>query len=168
MVPAGGKLGEEVEVRFLGDPAGEIKQKVKLPAAMPKDGKFGVFCQDAGGISPSGLPFRLSRPSANVVEVEPNDAAAQATAGDAARARSTASSRSRATSTTSVRGEEGAGVRRPLLRPPARLAARPGDVHGLIGGGAIVGNDDAVGPDSYFRVTDPAGRRVLCSASPTT
>ena len=101
VVPAGGKPGEEVEVRFLGDPAGEIKQKVKLPAAMPTDGKFGVFCQDAGGISPSGLPFRVDRPSANVVEAEPNDAAAQATAGDAARARSTASSTSRATSTTS-------------------------------------------------------------------
>src|SRR5438477_5754241 len=32
VLPAGGKVGEEVEVRFLGDPAGEIRQKIKLPA----------------------------------------------------------------------------------------------------------------------------------------
>src|SRR5262249_52257914 len=30
--PAGGKLGEEVEVTFLGDAAGEFKQKFMLPA----------------------------------------------------------------------------------------------------------------------------------------
>src|SRR5207237_1001369 len=33
VVPAGGKPGEEIEVQFLGDPAGEFKQKVKLPKA---------------------------------------------------------------------------------------------------------------------------------------
>src|SRR6266852_5771144 len=58
VVPAGGKLGEEVEVRFLGDPAGEIKQKIKLPATY--QAKFGVFAQDAGGIAPSWNLFRLS------------------------------------------------------------------------------------------------------------
>ena len=36
---AAARLGEEVEVRFLGDPAGEITQKIKLPAE--PDPKFG-------------------------------------------------------------------------------------------------------------------------------
>src|SRR5262249_50231641 len=81
VMPAGGKLGDEIELQFIGDAAGEIRQKVKLPATMPKDGKFEVFCQDAGGISPSGIPFRLSENAVNVIEVEPNDTPAQATAG---------------------------------------------------------------------------------------
>jgi len=76
VVPAGGKLGEEVEVRFLGDPAGEIRQKIKLPSA-PQE-KFGVFAQDQGGVAPSPIPFRLSE-YGNVVEVEPNDTHQQAT-----------------------------------------------------------------------------------------
>ena len=46
-MPAGGKLGEEVEVTFLGDPAGPFKQKIKLPATPEQ--KFGLFAQDAGG-----------------------------------------------------------------------------------------------------------------------
>ncbi|MFL5339010.1 MAG: PPC domain-containing protein [Gemmataceae bacterium] len=81
VVPSGGKLGEEVEVTFLGDPTGPIKQKIKLPATMPPD-PYAVLCQDAGGISPSGFKFRLSD-FGNVVEQEPNDTAAQATKGPA-------------------------------------------------------------------------------------
>src|SRR5262249_59484453 len=76
VVPAGGKLGEEVEVTFIGDPTGPIKRKIKLPATMPQE-PFAAFCQDAGGISPSGIRFRLSD-FGNVVEQEPNDTIAQA------------------------------------------------------------------------------------------
>src|SRR6266849_7350439 len=66
IVPAGGKLGEEIEVTFLGDPAGPFKQKIKLPATPPLE-PLGVFAQDAGGISPSPIKFRLSE-FGNVVE----------------------------------------------------------------------------------------------------
>ena len=58
VVPAGGKPGTEVEVRFIGDVAGDFTQKIKLPAT--PDAQFAVFAQDAGGICPSGIPFRLS------------------------------------------------------------------------------------------------------------
>jgi len=155
VLPAGGKLGEELELRFLGDASGEIKQKVKLPTAMPKDGRFEVFCQDAGGISPSGLPFRLTDTAANVVEVEPNDAPAQATAG---------------TWPCAFNG----AIEKPGDVDHFKFAAKKGqvfDVHcyarrigspldslmymGLMGQGAFVGNDDAIGPDSYFRATIP-------------
>jgi hypothetical protein len=77
--PLGGKPGEEVEVRFLGDPAGEIKKKIKLPAE--PDTQFIIHAEDAGGISPSGLPFRVTA-LANVTEVEPNDTVATATKGE--------------------------------------------------------------------------------------
>jgi hypothetical protein len=155
VLPAGGKLGEEVELRFLGDATGEIKQKVKLPATMPPDGKFEVFCQDAGGISPSGIPFRLSENAANVIEVEPNDTPQQATAG---------------TLPCAFNGI----IEKPGDVDHFKFAAKKGqvlDVHcyarrlgsaldsvmymGLMGQGAMVGNDDAVGPDSYFRATIP-------------
>jgi len=155
VVPAGGKLGEEVEVRFIGDAAGEIKQKVKLPAKMPADGRFEIFCQDAGGISPSGMPFRLSENAANVVEVEPNDVATQATVG---------------VWPCAFNGV----IEKPGDIDCFKFAAKKGqvfDVHcygrrigspvdslmymGLIGAGAMVGNDDSGGPDSFFRVTIP-------------
>jgi Bacterial pre-peptidase C-terminal domain len=155
VLPAGGKLGEEVELRFIGDATGDIKQKIKLPAAMPKDGKFEVFCQDAGGISPSGIPFRLSENATNVLEVEPNDAPAQATAG---------------TLPCAFNG----AIDKPGDVDHFKFAAKKGqvlDVHcyarrlgssldslmymGLMGQGAMAGNDDAIGPDSYFRVTIP-------------
>ena len=57
-IPAGGKPGDEVEVHFLGDPAGPIKKKIKLPAE--REPRFIIHAEDAGGISPSGLPFRVT------------------------------------------------------------------------------------------------------------
>ncbi|HMP18284.1 MAG TPA: PPC domain-containing protein, partial [Gemmatales bacterium] len=69
-MPAGGKPGEEIEITFLGDASGPIKQKVQLPATMEPN--FGLFVQDEGGISPSPLPFRLS-PLSNFVESEPSE-----------------------------------------------------------------------------------------------
>src|SRR5258707_903119 len=74
VVPAGGKLGEEIEVTFLGDAGGPIKQKIKLPATMPQE-PFGVFAQDAGGISPSPIKFRLST-FGNVIEADGNNSVA--------------------------------------------------------------------------------------------
>ena len=55
--PAGGKLGEEIDLKFLGMPSGEHTQKIKLPAAAVTD--FGVFAVDAGGTAPTPNDFRL-------------------------------------------------------------------------------------------------------------
>src|SRR5579862_4981853 len=44
--PAGGRPGEEVEVTFLGDVGGPIKQKIRLPEA-PSE-KFGVYATHDG------------------------------------------------------------------------------------------------------------------------
>jgi hypothetical protein len=155
VVPAGGMLGQEIELRFIGDAAGEIKQRIKLPTAMPKDGKFEVFCQDAGGISPSGLPFRLTDTAANVVETEPNEAAAQATAGTLWCAFNGAIDKSGDVDLFKFAGKKGQvyDVHCHARRIGSQLD--PLMSMGLIGQGAMVGNDDAVGPDSYFRVTIP-------------
>jgi hypothetical protein len=161
VVPAGGKPGEEVELTFLGDPTGPIKQKVKLPATVPP-GKFGVFAQDAGGISPSPIPFRLSD-LPNVIEADGNN------------------SHATATKVAELPAALNGVVAKDKEVDHYRFTAKKGqtyDVHcyarrlgsaldsvmtiANLNGGAIIGNDDAVGPDSYFRWTVPAdGEYVL-------
>ncbi len=161
--PLGGKPGEEVEVRFLGDPAGEIKKKIKLPAEA--DPHFVIHAEDAGGISPSGLPFRVND-LPNVTEVEPNDSVTTATKGTAP------------------------GAFNGIIDKPGdidffRFPAKKGqvfDVHCYarrLGspldpvlyiyndkGGALAGNDDMPGsPDSYLRFTVPADGEYLFSVA---
>ncbi len=77
--PPGGKVGDETEFTFIGDPAGEIRKKIKVAPA-GADGKMHLHADDAGGISPSALPIRANDLT-NVNEVEPNDAPAQGTSG---------------------------------------------------------------------------------------
>lgn len=74
--PGGGKAGEEVEVTFLGDASGALKQKIRLPDA-PVD-RFGVYCEDRGQSPPSPNYLRVSD-FPNVLEQEPNNKREQAT-----------------------------------------------------------------------------------------
>ena len=155
VVPSGGKLGEEVELRFIGDATGDIKQKVKLPATMPKDGRFEVLCQDAGGISPSGLPFRLSENAVNVVEVEPNDAPAQATAGTWPCAFNGVIEKTGDIDHFKFAAKKGQVFDVHCYARRNGSALDPLMYMGVMGQGAMAGNDDSAGPDSYFRVTIP-------------
>lgn len=158
-VPAGGRPGEEVAVRFLGDAAGEFAQKIKLPPVV--EPRFGLFAQDAGGLAPSPNPFRLSD-LPNVVETEPNNTHEQAT-----------------------RCELPAALNGVIAVPGDvdcfRFKAKAGQVFDFncyarrlgspldpvlyvspAGGPAVVGNDDAFGPDSFIRFTVPKdGEYVL-------
>lgn len=163
VVPAGGRLGDEVEVRLLGDPAGEMRQKIKLPATPEQ--KFGVFAQDAGGISPSPMPFRLSE-FGNVIEVEPNDTPQQATP------------------VAELPAALNGVIDRPGDIDYFRFTAKKGqafDVHcyarrlgsaldsvmaiAPLSGPPIIFNDDAVGPDSYFRFTAPEDKEYVLSVT---
>ena len=74
--PAGGKVGTETEVTFIGDPSGNFKKKIKLPAKV--EDNYGLLPKDAGGVPPSENPFRLYE-HGNVLEKEPNDAWTQGT-----------------------------------------------------------------------------------------
>ena len=74
-----------------------------------------------------------SRPLGNVIEAEPNDDQAHATpftAPMAAQRRDRQAGRRRP---LRLQGDQGPGLRHPLLRPPHPLAARPGDVPGQEG-----------------------------------
>ncbi len=68
--PSGGQVGQELEVTVLGDPQGDWKQTVKLPADKP--GEFRFTALDDGIASPTPNILRVS-PFPNVLEVEPND-----------------------------------------------------------------------------------------------
>ncbi len=161
VIPAGGRPGEELEVRFLGDPAGEFTQKVKLPAAPDPD--FRVVAQDANGVSPSGIPFRVAD-LPNVVESGENN------------------SHSTATPVPQLPAALNGVIAKPGEVDHYRFHAKKGqsfDVHcyarrlgspldsvmyiAPLNGGAIVGNDDAVGPDSYFRFTAPEDKDYVLS-----
>ena len=82
VMPAGGKPGETLDVRWIGDVAGETTTKVTLPASA-SSATSAWSRQDDKGISPYPNAFRLT-PLGNVIETEPNDDQAHATPFDAA------------------------------------------------------------------------------------
>lgn len=75
--PAGGKAGEELHVRFVGDVAGEIEQTLRLPKTA--DTAWPAFAEQQSQLAPSPNFLRVS-PFENVLEQEPNDVREQATA----------------------------------------------------------------------------------------
>ena len=72
--PAGGQLGEKLDVRLLGDPRGERTQSVQFPS--DKAGGFDLVVEEDGVAAPSRLKMRVSS-FANVLESEPNDSLEQ-------------------------------------------------------------------------------------------
>lgn len=73
--PAGGRAGQEIQVRFLGDPTGTFSQALRLPATPQQ---FGVYAERDGQPAPSPNWLRVS-PFGGVIEHEPNDTHGQAT-----------------------------------------------------------------------------------------
>lgn len=151
--PAGGKVGEELDVRFLGDAAGEFSQRVKLPAQIVPE--YGLFATTPEGIAPSANPFRLFE-HGNVLEVEPNNDFKTATPAELPLA------------FNGILQEDGDV-------DCFRFAAKKGQVFELecyarrirspldpvinvytAEGRSISGNDDSRGPDSYLRLSVPA------------
>ncbi len=160
VLPAGGKRGEEVEVRFLGDPASEFTQKIKLPATPTE--KFGVFAQDANGISPSPIPFRVSE-FGNVLEVEPNETHATATKAELPLAFNGVIGKPGDVDCFKFTAKKGQTFD---VHCWARRLGSPLDpvmTLSLFNGGALVANDDAIGPDSYFRFTAPEDKEYVLS-----
>lgn len=152
IVPAGGRPGEELEVTFLGDPTGPIKQRVKLP--LVADAKFGLHCQDAGGISPSAIPCKILAGS-NIVEAGTNDKPQTATVFEAPGAVNGVISKPSEIDHFRFKAKKGQNFD---VHCYARRLGSPLDSVMTIyiaGGGAIVSNDDAIGPDSYFRFAAP-------------
>jgi len=75
--PPGGQAGAEMEVEWLGDPAGPFRTTIVLPQHGDHAGLAEVYPERDGVVSPVGVPFRVSAVPATA-EVEPNDEPAKA------------------------------------------------------------------------------------------
>ncbi len=151
--PAGGKVGSEIDVKFLGDAAGEIVQKFKLPAA--SEPEFGLLAGTENNWSPSNNVFRLSDVD-NALEVEPNDAVAQATPAAFPSAFNGILQAKGDVDFFKFTATKGQTFEVECYGRRIRSAIDPVMVLYNAQGGGIVSNDDSRGPDSYFRFTVPA------------
>jgi len=153
ILPAGGRPGEEVEFRFLGDPLGEVRQKVKLPAA--PDAQFRLHCVTADGTNPTGFRVRLGD-LPGVVESGANVTAAAATPAAAPGAFHGVVSKPGESKYFKFAAKKGQVFDAQCY---ARRLGSPLDpimhVARADTGQYLQGNDDAVGPDSAFRFTAP-------------
>jgi hypothetical protein len=151
--PAGGKPGETLAIRWIGDPTGDATQQITLPSL--KDLHYGLFAQDANGAAPSPNVIRVID-LANTLEVEPNDAVAQATP-------------------AKVPGALNGIIEKPGDVDHFKFAAQKGQVFDIrvfardtlrspldsvltvmrADGAGLASNDDSGGPDSYLRFTAP-------------
>jgi hypothetical protein len=151
--PGGGPPGKPLELRWLGDPAGEKTETVTLPV----EARLGhrATMSDEAGAAPTGAPLRVVDVP-NVLEVEPNNAVDAATKAELPAAM------------CGVIGEAGDVDR-------FRFAAKKGEVYdftvvardirspldGVLRilnakGEGVTGADDNGGkPDSYIRFTIP-------------
>ncbi len=151
-VPAGGKLGEKVAVRMIGDVAGEKTAEFTLPAK--PEANFGIFGQDDRGTSPYPNLFRLS-PFGNVMEKEPNNDQATATPFAPPIALNGVIDKAGDEDYYTFHGKPGQAfdiwVRARSLRSPLdpvlHIAKK--------GAQYLAGNDDEGGPDSHIRFGVP-------------
>jgi hypothetical protein len=151
-VPAGGKLGEKVAVKWIGDVAGEKTTEVALPSSAEPD--FGLVANDDKGTAPYPNAFRLS-PFGNVVEIEPNDDQAKATPCIPPIALNGVIDKPGDVDHFVFSAKKGQAFDVTVY---ARRLRSPLDavVHVVRKGGAyLAGSDDSAGPDSYLRFGAP-------------
>jgi hypothetical protein len=151
-MPAGGKPGETLTVRWIGDPAGEVATKVTLPASA--SGGFGLLRQDDKGVSPYPNTFRLT-PLGNVMESEPNDDQAHATPFQAPMALNGVIGKPGDVDQFVFKASQGQVFDVHCYARRLRSPLDPVMYVGKKGGGALLGDDDSIVPDSYFRFQAP-------------
>ncbi len=154
VLPAGGRPSEVLAVRWLGDPAGERTEQVTLPST--EDLTFGLFAKDANGICPSPNLIRVTD-LPNVVETEPNDTTAQASAGAAPGALNGVIEKPGDVDFFKFAATQGQQYDiRVFARTPLRSPLDPVLVVHRANGAAMASNDDSGGPDAYLRFNAPA------------
>jgi hypothetical protein len=160
--PAGGKLGEEVEVRFLGDPTGDIVKKVKLPSKPSPE--FGLLPEDATGTAPSEIPFRLATVG-NVLEKEPNDTIKDATPAELPKALNGILEKPGDVDFFRFKAKKGETYEVECFGRRIRSAIDPVMFLYNAKGQATLSNDDSRGPDPYFRFSAPADGEYYLSVT---
>ncbi len=152
-VPAGGKLGDTVDVRLIGDVLGEKTIKINLPAEQQRS--FGIVARDDKGTAPYPNAFRLS-PFGNLIESEPNDDHASANRFEGSMALNGVIGKPEDIDHFIFPAKKGQNFN---IRVFARRLRSPLDsvvYIGKKGGGALAGDDDANNsPDSNLKFTIP-------------
>ena len=153
VLPAGGKPGETVSVHWIGDPAGAWDSDVTIPA--DNSPYSGVIAADEHGVAPSPNRVRVAD-LANVLEVEPNNTNAEATAFTAPAALNGVIQEMGDTDSFKFAATKGqvfdinVYAREPLRSPLDSVLTVS-----RLAGGQVGNNDDNGGPDSYYRFTAP-------------
>lgn len=151
-VPAGGKVGEAITVRWIGDVLGETTTNLVLPAHPER--QFGLIAHDERGTAPYPNLFRLS-PFGNTIESEPNDTPATASAFTPPLALNGVIGSAEDVDRYVFKATKGQTFD---VRVLARQLRSPLDSVLTIAernGGQLAGNDDSGGPDSAIRFTAP-------------
>jgi len=152
LFPAGGKMGEEIEIRYLGLPASELIAKVQLPATKVTD--FGVFAKDDGGVSPTPNRFRLFE-HGNAFEVEPNNEIVQGTPVELPLAFNGIIETTGDVDCFKFAAKKGQVYEVECYARRVRSGLDPVMNIYFADGRHIAGNDDSRGPDSYIRFPVP-------------
>lgn len=151
--PAGGQLGSETEVAFLGLPSGELKRSVKLPAEEVSE--FGLFAEDEGGISPTANNFRLFE-HGNAFETEPNNDRTTASPVELPLAFNGIIQEPGDVDFFKFSAKKGQSFEVECYARRIRSGLDPVMNLYQADGKSIAGNDDSRGPDSYVRFNVPA------------
>lgn len=150
--PAGGKLAETTEVRFLGLPTGELTSTVALPERPVTD--FGLFAEDEQGISPTPNVFRLYE-HGNAFELEPNNELTEATAAALPLAFNGIIDAEGDVDCFKFSASKGMVYDVECYARRVRSGLDPVMNLYHADGRQLAGNDDSRGPDSYVRLTIP-------------
>ncbi|WP_425617202.1 PPC domain-containing protein [Anatilimnocola sp. NA78] len=152
--PAGGRPGEQIQAKWIGDAAGEFTSSVTMPNST--DGQPGVYAQDDKGIAPSPNPVRVID-LANALEVEPNNTLQEGSPGGAAPIALNGIIDQPGDidfhKFTAKKGQQfdvRVYARKPLRSPLDSVMV----IHNAKGGN-LANNDDSGGPDSYARFNAP-------------
>lgn len=153
VLPAGGRLGETLEVRWLGDVGGDRVEQITLPAQ--RTAMFGLEVRDALGVAPWPMTFVLSDLT-NVLEQEPNADASTATACELPAALNGAISEPGDVDVYRFPLKAGQAFDVRVLARAIRSELDPVVTVHRSDGSGIAGNDDSGGPDAYVRFSAPA------------
>jgi hypothetical protein len=161
-LPSGGKVGEHLRVRWIGDVLGETTTEIDLPTHADRD--FGLLAHDARGFAPYPNAFRVS-PFGNAIEAEPNDTHDRATPFVPPVALNGVIEKAGDIDFFTFHGKKGQTYD---IRVYARQIRSPLDpIIGLFAknGGQVAGNDDSAGPDSYIQFNPPRDGDFVISLS---
>lgn len=159
--PAGGKPGETVKVRWIGDSAGDFETDVVIPSDAPTE--FAAYAQDSHGIAISPNMMRVNDLE-NTLEVEPNDVFAEASPGVAPGAMNGVIEKPGDIDYFKFSAKKGQQFDiRVYAREPLRSRLDSVLSVRYANGKGIGSNDDTGGPDSYYKLSVPADGEYLVS-----